>query len=669
MLGCQRDKVGSDRQDFRDSGRFPVIHLDNLSRRFGAQILFEDLSWIIKPRARIGLVGPNGAGKTTLLRMLCGRDSPDRGEIHKPASLHVGYLPQEVETVEGESVLAVALAGLSEVSRLETRLAELETRLARTETGHPAGDRLVEEYGRLRSRFELLDGDRLESRAKAVLSGLGVAESSFHKPPDVLSGGWRMRVVLARLLVGAPGLLLLDEPTNHLDLASIDWLEGFLEAYEGAFVAVSHDRYFLNRVVETVVELDDGTLTSFPGDYDAYVEARRGREAALEKAARHQSREIAQVERFIERFRYKNTKARQVQSRVRSLAKIERVRLEAKGGSIRFRFPSAPRSGDVVVRVEDVEKRFGATRVYHGASLILRRGDRVALIGSNGAGKSTLLKMLAGRLEPDAGRIELGHNVRMNYFAQHQLDALDPQRTVLEELEVVASPDDRPRLRGLAARFLFRGEDVEKRIAVLSGGEKARLALAKMLMKPANLLLLDEPTNHLDLRSREVLEDALNEFAGTMVLVTHDRYFINRVATGVIQVENGGLERFDGDYDEYSRSRQMTAANETGPEPHDTVENRAPDNRRERRDERRREAEERNRRYRNRKVVEERLAPIEREVAQLEPRQRALAADQGRPEIYSDPAAAKRVAQEKTCVDDRLQELYRAWEELAGELD
>ncbi|HXV75631.1 MAG TPA: ABC-F family ATP-binding cassette domain-containing protein [Candidatus Polarisedimenticolaceae bacterium] len=639
-----------------------MIQLDNVTRRFGARVLFEGLSWTVKPRARIGLVGPNGAGKTTLLRLLAGDDEPDLGAVHRAGSLEVGFLPQEVETVVGDSVLAVALAGFAEVSRLDARLAELARRLARARDDDEESRRLAAEYGTLRGRLEALDGDRVEARATAILSGLGFAAGSLSQPPAVMSGGWRMRAVLARLLVGTPDLLLLDEPTNHLDLEQIDWLERYLAEYEGAFVAVSHDRYFLNRIVDTIVELDRGELTPFRGDYDAYVETKQRREAALDQATRHQAREIAKVERFIERFRYKNTKARQVQSRVRTLSKLERVRVEPKTSSIRFRFPPAPRSGDVVARVEAVDKRFGELEVYRRASLLLRRGDRVALVGDNGAGKSTLLKLLAGRLAPDAGRVELGHQVELHYYAQHQLDALDPARSVLEELEAVASPEDRPRLRGLAGRFLFHGDDVAKRVAVLSGGEKARLALGKMLLRPANLLLLDEPTNHLDLVSREVLEDALDEFGGTVVLISHDRYFINRVVTRIVHVVVGSLQPYDGDYDEFVRQRDRCAL--VAPEP-DAAGPEADGPRRERRAERRREAEERNRRYRDRKRIEEALRPIEREVAGLERLQRELEAEQARPEVYADPAEARRVAREKERVVARLEQLYQRWEEVA----
>jgi len=590
-----------------------MIQLDGVKRQFGGQILFEKLSWAIHPSARLGLVGPNGAGKTTLLRILCGQDRPDEGQLRKPDSLRVGLLPQEVETVSGGSVLEAALAGFEKISLMAGRLEELERRLADLRPDDPEEPGLTRRYGELRNRFEMMEGDRVESRAKIILSGLGIPSANFHERMETLSGGWRMRVALARLLLGSPDLLLLDEPTNHLDLEAMAWLEAFLAAHESAFIVVSHDRYFLNLLVRGVAELRDGFLTQYSGNYDDYIAAKEERERALEKAARQQAREMAKTERFIERFRYKNTKAKQVQSRIRAMSKTDRIRTEKSARQVRFGFPPAPRSGEIVVRAERVAKSYGSNVVFDGMDLLLRRGDRVALVGPNGAGKSTLLKMLAARIDHDSGRLELGHNVALHYFAQHQLDALDPESTLLQEMEFVAAPGDIPRLRKLLGCFLFSGKDVDKKVQILSGGEKARLALAKMLVQPANLLLLDEPTNHLDLRSREVLEEALNEFDGSMILISHDRYFINRVATSVAAVGGGRVQLHPGDYDEYMLWKERRSA-EAGPaEPEENGGSVTAG--RLRREEKRRQAEERNLRYRERRQVERRLEPVEEKIS------------------------------------------------------
>ena len=643
-----------------------MVRLDRVARRFGARVVFEDLSWVVPREARLGLVGPNGAGKTTLLRLLAELETPDSGVVHRPAAVCVGYLPQEVEAVADGTVLEVVLSGYPQVSRIEAELERLEEELAGTAPDDPRLAERTKRYGTLRERYEALGGDGLEARAKAILGGLAIGAEALDRPLRLLSGGWRMRVVLARLLLGAPHLLLLDEPTNHLDLAALEWLEGFLADYAGAFVVVSHDRFLLNRVVRGIVELDRGRLSVYPGDYDAYLTAREAEAEAREKAAREQVREIQRVERFIERFRYKATKARQVQSRIRALDKIERVRVEAPRASIRFGFPPAPRSGDVVARLEGVGKRFGEHLVLAGADLLLRRGDRLALVGPNGCGKSTLLKLLAGRLAANEGRVELGHHVIPRHYGQHQLEELDPQRTVLEELEASVAPGEPMRLRTLLGCFLFRGDDVDKRVGVLSGGEKARLALARMLVLPANLLLLDEPTNHLDLEGREVLEEALNEYDGTLVVVSHDRYLINRIATSVAGFDRGRIDVVQGDYDEYlARRIGASAAWIPGPDatPSGTLE------RISRADERRREADERNRRYRERQAVEQRLGPLEAQIAELERRLGELRALQAEPGLYDGPTRAAEVGRDAAFAERELARLYEQWEASANELD
>jgi ATP-binding cassette subfamily F protein 3 len=640
-----------------------MLQLSGVEKRYGAQVLFRNLSWMIPGGARLGLVGPNGTGKTTLLRMLAGLESTDAGTVSRPRALTVGYLAQEVEALGEGPVLDTVLEGAQESRALSLRLRKLESRLESLDPASGEAAEATAEYGELLSRFEQIGGNRVENKAQRILAGLGVERDQWARDLSTLSGGWRMRVMLARLLMGEPDLLLLDEPTNHLDLPAIDWLEQFLDDYPGAFVVVSHDRYFLNRMVRGIVELERGVLTVWPGNYDHYLDAKELRDEQLEKAAAGQAREIARTERFIERFRYKNTKSKQVQSRVKALEKIDRIRTSSSEKKIHFGFPPAPRSGDIVVRSEAMEMAYGETVVFRGLDLLLKRGDRVALVGPNGAGKSTLLKLMAGRLEPEGGLFEIGHNVELQYFAQHQLEALDPERTALQEMETLVSPGMVQKLRNILGSFLFHGEDVDKKVGVLSGGEKARLALAKMLLRPVNLLLLDEPTNHLDLRSREVLEEALNQYQGTLVLISHDRYFINRVADKVAEVGDGGLELYDGDYDTWLERRREQAGK---PQDEHSLDSAVPD--RSSRDRKRAEAEQRNEVHRRRKEIAQRLDPVEREIADLEQRVRELEQQQADPEVYQNPEAASRVAREKGAAEKKIEELYPLWERLTDEM-
>ncbi|HEX9187055.1 MAG TPA: ABC-F family ATP-binding cassette domain-containing protein, partial [Vicinamibacteria bacterium] len=506
-----------------------MIALDRVSKAFGGQAVLRDCAWRIVRGERIGLVGPNGAGKTTLCRILAGDEEPDAGRVHVDGGVRIGYLPQEVTGAGDRSVLAEALSGFSEVWELEAELERLASLMAQ-----PGADpSLVDAYGVAQHRFEAKGGYRLESDAKIILGGLGFGPADLHRPLAEFSGGWRMRVALARLLLLRPDLLLLDEPTNHLDLESLGWLESFLSGYDGTVVLVSHDRYFLNRMATAIAELEGGAITVYTGNYDAYLVEREARRELLQARARNQAKRVAEIERFIERFRYQATKARQVQSRVKMLERIEQVEVGRDARRIQFRFPQPPRAGRVVIELRSIHKAYGAHTVYAGVDLTVERGERVALVGVNGAGKSTLLKIAAGVLPFERGTRALGAHVESHYYAQHQLDALDPGRTALEELALADPGATTERLRTMLGCFLLGGDAADKKIAVLSGGEKARVALAKMLLRPAALLCLDEPTNHLDLASKEVLEAALETFTGTMVFISHDRYFINRIATRV----------------------------------------------------------------------------------------------------------------------------------------
>jgi ATP-binding cassette subfamily F protein 3 len=669
-----------------------MIALDAVSKGYGGQQLLEDCTWRIGRGERIGLVGPNGAGKTTLCRILAGVEETDAGRVHRDTGVTVGYLPQEVTTGEDRTVLAEALSGFDEVWRLEAELESLAARMA----GPGAEPGLTDAYGEIQHRFEALGGYRLEAQAKIILGGLGFSPEGVHRPLAEFSGGWRMRAALARLLLLRPDLLLLDEPTNHLDLESLQWLENFLAAYEGSVVIVSHDRYFLNRMVTAIAELAGGSVTLYHGDYDHFLVEREAREALREAQARNQAKRVAEIERFIERFRYKASKARQVQSRVKMLDRMERIETEAGARRIHFAFPQPPRTGRLVARLAGVRKAYGDNVVYAGVDFQVERGDRVALVGVNGAGKSTLLKVLAGVLPFDAGERVLGSHVEVQYYAQHQLDALDPTRTVLEELELAAPEAQISRLRTILGSFLFSGDTVEKKVAVLSGGEKARLALAKMLARPAALLCMDEPTNHLDLASKEVLEEALAGFTGTIVFISHDRYFINRIATQVVEVDRGRLTTHLGTYDDYldhkavptatppeirrSTASKPVSADPAHARPHsgasaaggsagaisgppqlkslkketkDSTETKTADRKKNKSLDR------------EIKAIKVRLGTVETQIHEMEARLQEIGLALADPDLYRDGDRARDIAQARRDTEERVAWLMKEWEELS----
>jgi ATP-binding cassette subfamily F protein 3 len=656
-----------------------VIQLENIGKSFGGQVVFRDLTWHITRGQRIGLVGPNGAGKTTLCRILTGEMDVDAGQVRRAKAATIGYLPQEIGSGGDGTVLGHLLAGFPEVSRLEAELELLAGEMA--EDG--ASEELTHRYGDLQHQYEARGGYHLESRAKAILGGLGFTSEDSFKPLSIFSGGWRMRVALGRLLLQAPDLLLLDEPTNHLDLESLQWLEEFLAAYEGTVVIISHDRYFLNRVVDRIAELELGRFTLYAGDYDDYQAQKLARQEQIEAAQRTQAEQIEKMERFIRKFRAKATKARQVQSRIKQLDRMERVEMIRAPKRIHFRFPQPPRSGTIACELRKVRKAYGEKVVYAGIDFRLLRGDRVALVGANGAGKSTLLKIVAGVLPFEGGDRVPGHNVSVHYYAQHQLDALNPRNTVLEELAAIAAVETQPRLRAILGAFLFSGDDVEKPVTVLSGGEKSRLALAKMLLRPANLLCLDEPTNHLDVTAREILEEALDQFDGTMLFISHDRYFINRIATKVVEVREGRLWEYAGDYDYYLEKRDeglepraQSREPEVGQRPGSQRQPVAfPDKILDRvgkarsKQGRRADAEARQRKSREIAPLRSRLKELEAEIAKIEARARDLTDQMANPELYREGDRAREVARERKALEEQAAALYGKWEELALRLE
>jgi ATP-binding cassette, subfamily F, member 3 len=640
-----------------------VIDVQGIRKAFGDRVLFRNASIRIGARDRAALVGPNGSGKTTLVEMIAGIQRPDGGEITVPKDAVVGYLPQETDELRGSTVLAEVLSAGQAMTEAGHRLEVLQRDLA--ETDDPADiDRLLAEFGHLQARFETLGGYSLEAEAATICAGLGFREQDLDKRVEELSGGWMMRVALAKLLLANPDCLLLDEPTNHLDLESVVWLEGFLASYEGAVVLISHDRDVMNGVATRVVEVEDQRLVSYTGNFEAFVEQRELRRAQAEAAARNQGRRIAQTERFIERFRYKNTKARQVQSRIKQLEKLERVEVPGKRSrAMKLWFPSPPRPGRVVVELADVSFSYGEVGVYRGLHVAIERGQRVALVGPNGAGKSTLLKLVAGALTPDAGERRLGAHALVGYFAQHQIEALDPRNSVLVELQRAIPGDVEVNARDLLGRFLFSGDDVNKPVSVLSGGERTRLALARLLVQPFNLLCLDEPTNHLDIQSRDALEDALQAYEGSLVLITHDRHLIRSVADRILEVNAGRVRSYDGDYELYLYRKEREPAQTAEPESASSF--RVAPATSDARARRQTSARERAVRSERRAAVRTVERELDRETARLRDLEQRLAD----PEFYriggDDVAAAVRRHGE---IRERIALLEKEWERTAEEL-
>jgi ATPase subunit of ABC transporter with duplicated ATPase domains len=532
-----------------------MISFSRISKQYGRQVLFVDASFQLNPGEKVGLVGPNGAGKTTLFRMIVGEESADEGDVSVPKKLTIGYFRQDVEEMSGRSVLDEAIAGSGRVGDLHHELEALNRAMAEPEQAGDM-DRILERFGEVQEEYEHLGGYGLEAQAREVLHGLGFDDERVDGDVGLLSGGWKMRVAMARVLLGRPDVLLMDEPTNHLDIESIIWLEAFLKSLPGALLMTSHDREFMNRTVTRIAEIDGGEITAYSGNYDFYERERSIRETNKEAAYARQQAMFAKEQRFIDRFAAHAAKAAQVQSRVKALEKIEKVEPPRKRRVVQFDFRQPPRSGEQVVVIEDVHKAYGRRQIYEGLSLTIRRGERWCVMGRNGAGKTTLLKMVAGALAPDSGAIRLGASLHMGYFAQQALDLLNPDLTVWDQIEKDFPQESIGVLRNLLGAFGFSGDDVQKKIRALSGGEKTRLVMARMLLNPPNFLVLDEPTNHLDLATKEMLIRALEVYEGTMLFVSHDRTFLRGLSNRVLELggESGVEARPDaypGSYVEY----------------------------------------------------------------------------------------------------------------------
>jgi ATPase subunit of ABC transporter with duplicated ATPase domains len=527
-----------------------MIRLDNISKQIGHQILFIEASAAIQRGEKVGLVGPNGAGKTTLFRLVTGAEQPDEGQVAIDRGVTIGYFSQDVGEMAGRSAVSEVMDGAGPVSSVAAELKALEAAMADPDRADEI-EAIIERYGEVQGRFEELDGYALDARARDVLAGLGFSPEMMDGDVGALSGGWKMRVALARILLMRPDAMLLDEPSNHLDLESLIWLEDFLRGYEGALVMTSHDREFMNRIVTKVVEIDGGALTTYSGNYEFYEQQRALNERQQQAQFERQQAMLAKEIKFIERFKARASHAAQVQSRVKKLEKIDRVEPPKRRQTVLFEFPPAPRSGEDVASLKNVHKSYGSRRIYEGLDFQVRRRERWCVMGVNGAGKSTLLKLIAGSTPPDDGTVALGGSVKMGYFAQHAMDLLDGDRSVFQSLEDAFPLAGQGAIRALAGCFGFSGDDVEKKCRVLSGGEKARLVMAKMLFDPPNFLVLDEPTNHLDIATKEMLITALSQYEGTMLFVSHDRHFLAALSNRVLELTPEGIHQYGGGYTEY----------------------------------------------------------------------------------------------------------------------
>ncbi|NOQ41967.1 MAG: ATP-binding cassette domain-containing protein [Desulfuromusa sp.] len=637
-----------------------MLQLKKIDKYFADRRIFSAIDWHIRPTDRIGLCGENGAGKSTLLKLLAGLVESDGGVLQIAKGTTFGYLPQDGLVHRGRSLFDETQSALEDLQQMESELRQLEKTIADTAEASE-----LERYAELQQLFEQRGGYQMESEIGRVLHGLGFSVADFDKPCETFSGGWQMRIALAKILLQRPHLLLLDEPTNHLDLPARDWLEDYLLAYPHAMVLVSHDRFFLDKVVSRIVEIWNGHLTAYPGNYSHYIRSRDERITALKAAKQQQDDEIARIEGFISRFRYQANKASQVQSRVKQLEKIERIFLPPQRKKIAFSFPAPPKGGRIAVSLNRASQHYGNLKVLQHVDVLVEQGERVALVGPNGAGKSTLMRLLAGVEAPVTGERVEGHNLLQAYFAQNQADELDSERDVYAEIMAESPVAMVPQLRNILGAFLFSGDDIEKSVKILSGGERNRLALAKLLLRPANLLLLDEPTNHLDLLSKQILLDSLKKYQGTIVFVSHDRYFVDELATRVLEVGGGKVESTIGNYEDFLRAKQASgdsshSINRVEQHIGKVSESESSNDKQARiqaHSDRKEQQRRNQKQQRELSEVEERIGTLEKRLAKLEQQM----AD---PETYQDQEQWRQVSTDHVSLKENLDDLYLQWEKL-----
>jgi ATP-binding cassette, subfamily F, member 3 len=635
-----------------------MIRLENASVVFGGRVLFSDVNWQISEGARVGLIGVNGSGKSTLLKLLSGQQEAESGTIVRAKNFTVGYLPQELQSASTKTVFEEALSGCGSARELQLAIDTVSEAMQKADPASEEYAELVLEYGRLHHLFEEQEGFSAESKTSRVLEGLAIPKEWWQWSMQQLSGGWQMRVQLARLILSAPSLLLLDEPTNHLDVESIVWLSSFMRSYEGGLVLISHDRYFMDENIRQVVEIWNSKLHFYNGNYSYYVQEKEKRLELLKNAYVNQQEEIAHIQQFIDRFRYKATKARQVQSRIKMLEKIERIVLPQDTSEIHFRIPNAPRSGRVVLEGSHLSHSYNNKPVFADLNLKIERGEKVALVGVNGAGKTTLLKILSGVLKATAGKVETGHNTYSSYYAQVVTDQLDLRNTVLEEITRSDTNHNETQLRSILGSFLFTGDDVYKKLSVLSGGEKSRVALAKILLQPSNLLLLDEPTNHLDLNSKRILLEALQTYEGAVLFISHDRYFMDQLSQKVLELKDGQLTTFLGNYSYYLSKIAAPIVPRPEPEPEKQEQYYKS------KEQKRLEAEERQKQSKWKKEVLEPLQKMEEQIGREEVRMRELENLLADDRIYSEKDRFQQYLDEYNKLKSSLEKHMSEWEQL-----